>query len=74
MINARIVDLVKRDGRVFVSSTTIEGRYTIRFAGVVHRSHLSTVRTLVEVLEASALLAEKELLAPRPAGMVRSTP
>jgi len=74
MINARVVDLVKRDGRVFVSSTTIEGRYTIRFAGVVHRSHLSTVRTLVEVLEASALLAEKELLAPRPAGMVRSTP
>ena len=73
MINARIVDLVKRDGRVFVSSTTIGGRYTIRFAGVVHRSHLSTVKTLVEVLEHSARAAERELLASRPADMVRST-
>jgi glutamate/tyrosine decarboxylase-like PLP-dependent enzyme len=72
-INARIVDLVKRDGRVFVSSTTIDGRYTIRFAGLTHRTHLSTVRTLVEVLQQSASAAERELLAPRPADMVRST-
>jgi len=73
MINARIVDLVKRDGRVFVSSTTIDGRYTIRFAGVVHRTHLSTVRTLVEVLEQSARTAERELLASPAPAVVRST-
>ncbi len=74
LINARIVDLVKRDGRVFVSSTTIDGRYTIRFAGVVHRTHLSTVRLLVEVLEQSARSAERELLAQRAPSVVRSTP
>ena len=72
-INARVVDLVKRDGRVFVSSTTIEGRYMIRFAGLTHRTHLSTVRTLVDVLQQSARVAERELLATRPADMVRST-
>lgn len=73
LINARIVDLVKRDGRVFVSSTTIDDRYTIRFAGVVHRTHLATVRLLVEVLEQSARSAERELLAQRAPGVVRST-
>ena len=72
-INARIVDLVRRDGRVFVSSTTIDGRYTIRFAGLTHRTHLSTVKTLVDVLQQSARVAERELLAQRNADMVRST-
>jgi glutamate/tyrosine decarboxylase-like PLP-dependent enzyme len=71
-VNARIMDLVKRDGRVFVSSTTIDGRYMIRFAGVVHRTHLSTVKTLVDVLQHSARAAERELLATRSADMVRS--
>lgn len=72
-INARIVDLVKRDGRAFVSSTTIDGRYTIRFAAVVHRTHLSTVKVLLDVLQQSARAAERELLAPRNADMVRSS-
>jgi glutamate/tyrosine decarboxylase-like PLP-dependent enzyme len=72
-VNARIMDLVKRDGRVFVSSTTIGGRYTLRFAGVVHRTHLSTVKTLLDVLQHSARAAERELLAQRNADMVRST-
>ena len=71
-INARIVDLVKRDGRVFVSSTTIDGRYTIRFAGLTHRTHLSTVKMLVDVLQQSARVAEREVLARRSADMVRS--
>lgn len=73
-INARIVDLVKRDGRVFVSSTTIGGRYIIRWAGVVHRTHLSTARTLVEILDESARRAELDLLAPRPADVAGSLP
>ncbi len=73
-INARVVDLVRRDGRVFVSSTTIDGRYMIRFAGLTHRTHRSTVATLVEVLQESAWVAEREVLASRAPGMVRSTP
>jgi glutamate/tyrosine decarboxylase-like PLP-dependent enzyme len=73
-INARIVDLVRRDGRVFVSSTTLDGRYMIRFAGLTHRTHLSTVRTLVEILRVSARTAEREVLAPRGADVVRSNP
>ena len=72
LINARIVDLVRRDGRVFVSSTTIDGRYTIRFAGLTHRTHLSTVNTLVDVLQHSARVAEREVLASRAPHVVRS--
>jgi hypothetical protein len=45
----------------------------IRFAGLTHRTHLSTVRTLVDLLQQSARVAERELLAPISADMVRSS-
>jgi glutamate/tyrosine decarboxylase-like PLP-dependent enzyme len=60
-LNARIVDLIKHDGRVYVSSTSIDGRYTIRYAGVTHRTHLDTVRLLLELLERFAVEAEREI-------------
>jgi hypothetical protein len=60
-LNQRIVDLVKQDGRVYVSSTLIDGRYLIRYAGVTHRTHLSTVRLLLDRLEQAAQAAEREL-------------
>ncbi len=72
-INARIVELVKHDGRVFVSSTTIDGRFTLRYAGVTHRTHLATLRLLVDVLDESARTAERELVAPATPSVVRST-
>jgi len=49
--NARLVREIRRDGRVFLSSTTLEGRFTIRLAAVVHRTHLDTIRTTLAVLE-----------------------
>jgi hypothetical protein len=49
--NARLVREIRRDGRVFLSSTTLEGRFTIRLAAVVHRTHLDTIRTTLAILE-----------------------
>jgi glutamate/tyrosine decarboxylase-like PLP-dependent enzyme len=49
--NRRLVREIRRDGRVFLSSTTLEGRFTIRLATVVHRTHLDTIRTTLAVLE-----------------------
>jgi glutamate/tyrosine decarboxylase-like PLP-dependent enzyme len=71
-LNQRIVELVKQDGRVYVSSTLIDGRYLIRYAGVTHRTHLSTVRLLLDRLEAAAGQAQSELVAEPAPPEVRS--
>ena len=48
--NRRLLEAVVADGRVFISSTMLEGNYTLRFACLAFRTHLKTVDTLLEVL------------------------
>lgn len=48
--NKRLIDAVVADGRVFISSTTLDGKFTLRFACLAFRTHLATVDTLLEVL------------------------
>jgi len=48
--NRRLLEAVVADGRVFLSSTMLEGNYTLRFACLAFRTHLKTVDTLLEVL------------------------
>ena len=50
--NRRLVARVQRDGRVFVSSTLIQGRFWIRLAVLSFRTHLEHIDWLLEVLEA----------------------
>ncbi len=50
--NRRLHDSLLRDGRVFISSTLLRGRYTLRFAIVVHRTHRSDMDLALELLEA----------------------
>lgn len=59
--NASLVEAVKEDGRVFLSSTTIEGTYWIRLAVLSFRTHLETIDTCLEVLEKSIPLITSEL-------------
>ncbi len=42
-VNRRILDRVLADGRVFLSSTLLDGRFTLRFAIVVHRTHRAEI-------------------------------
>ncbi len=49
--NARLVDFVQTDGRIFVSSTSIDGVYWIRVAILCFRTHLLEIDTLLEVFE-----------------------
>jgi len=49
-LNAAIVEGVRRDGRVFLSSTMLEGRYTIRLAAVSFRTHRRTIDLALKVL------------------------
>ncbi|MEO7658575.1 MAG: pyridoxal-dependent decarboxylase [Pyrinomonadaceae bacterium] len=51
--NKRILEAVVADGRVFISSTMLNGEFTLRFACLAFRTHLSTVDTLLSVLNDS---------------------
>ena len=49
--NARLVRLVQDDGRIFISSTTIDGIFWIRIAIVCFRTHLSTIDLYLDILK-----------------------
>lgn len=48
--NRALVEAIHRDGRVFVSSTTIEGTFWLRMAALAFRTHRETVDLLLEIL------------------------
>lgn len=48
--NKRLLDEIVADGRVFASSTMLDGKFTIRFACLSFRTHLSTVDMLLKIL------------------------
>jgi aromatic-L-amino-acid decarboxylase len=49
-LNRALVEGVRRDGRVFLSSTMLDGRYTIRLAVVSFRTHRRTIDLALRVL------------------------
>lgn len=49
--NAALVEAVRKDGRVFLSSTTINGVFWIRLAVLSFRTHRKTIDTCLKVLE-----------------------
>ncbi len=49
-INAALVDAVRRDGRVFLSSTLLDGRFTLRACVLAFRTHRRSVDLAVKVL------------------------
>jgi aromatic-L-amino-acid decarboxylase len=49
--NERLLKEVQRDGRVFLSSTTIDGEFIIRLAVLAFRTHLETIGLTLEILK-----------------------
>jgi glutamate/tyrosine decarboxylase-like PLP-dependent enzyme len=49
-MNKAIMDGAYRDGRVFLSSTMLEGRFTLRMAALAFRTHRRTIDLAVQVL------------------------
>ncbi len=49
--NAKLVEIVKQDGRVFISSTNLDGVNWLRLAVLSFRTRLKTIDTLLEVLK-----------------------
>ena len=56
--NKKILEAVVADGRVFISSTVLNGRYTLRFACLAFRTHLSTVDLLLDILRSEVARLE----------------
>lgn len=54
--NKALVECVKRDGRVFISSTLIHGQVWLRLALLSFRTHRQTIDTALEVLQQSVVL------------------
>jgi glutamate/tyrosine decarboxylase-like PLP-dependent enzyme len=56
-VNQDIVDRVRRDGRVFLSSTMLDGRFTLRMVALSFRTHRRTIDLALCILrdEAAAL-------------------
>jgi len=48
--NERLVEAVRADGKVFISSTQINGKFVIRLAAVHFRTHLDRIEYLLKLL------------------------
>jgi len=49
-LNRQLLRKVVEDGRIFISSTMLNGKFTLRFACLAFRTHLNTVDTLLGIL------------------------
>jgi len=58
--NERIVEEVRRDGRVFLSSSQIDGKYIIRLAALSFRTHLDTIDLTLKILKEKVKVIEGE--------------
>lgn len=48
--NKRLIAEIHKDGRVFVSSTVLDGKFTLRLAVLAFRTHLDTIELTLEIL------------------------
>ena len=58
--NKKLLEAVVEDGRVFISSTMLDGEFTLRLACLAFRTHLKQIDTLLQVLKEKVQLLEKE--------------
>jgi glutamate/tyrosine decarboxylase-like PLP-dependent enzyme len=54
--NERLVKEIHKDGRVFLSSTMLDGKFVLRLAVLSFRTHLHTIDLTLEVLREKAAL------------------
>ena len=49
--NQRLTDEIQKDGRVFLSTTQLDGRFVLRLAVLSFRTHLDTLDLALEILK-----------------------
>jgi hypothetical protein len=60
-MNRRILDGVRRDGRIFLSSTMLDGRFTLRMVALGFRTHRRTIDLALRVLREQVAVAEAQI-------------
>lgn len=58
--NERLVQEIQKDGRVFLSSSLIDGKYIIRLAVLAFRTHLATIDLALKILKEKVVHLETE--------------
>ena len=58
--NKRLVEEIHADGRIFFSSTTIEGHFMLRLAILSFRTHLHTIDLTIDILKEKVGVVQKE--------------
>jgi len=51
VFNKKLIEEIHKDGRVFLSSTILNGKYTLRMAILSFRTHLSEIDLALEILK-----------------------
>ncbi len=59
--NEQIVRETQKDGRVFLSSTILNGRYTLRLAALAFRTHLDTIDLALDILKHTVKKLERSV-------------
>ena len=72
--NQALAEETHRDGRVFLSSTTVDGKFLLRMAALAFRTHLDTVDLALEVLREAVARLEAAPGAWRAAAQVAEGP
>lgn len=58
--NQRLVQEIHKDGRVFLSSTMLDGKFTLRLAVLAFRTHLQTIELALDILREKVRFLEKD--------------
>jgi len=58
--NRKLIGAVQQDGRVFLSSTQIDGKFTLRVAVLSLRTHLDTIEQAIEILREKVKQLERD--------------
>ncbi len=60
IFNQRLIEEVQKDGRVFLSSTRLNGRFILRLAVLAFRTHLETIDLTLQILAEKARALEAQ--------------
>jgi len=58
--NKKLLEEVVADGRIFISSTMIDGKFTLRLACLAFRTHLKQIDLLLNILKEKVKMLEKK--------------
>lgn len=58
--NRQLVREIHKDGRIFISSTMLDGHFTLRLAVLVFRTHIETIDLTLEIIREKVALLLKQ--------------